>query len=66
MDLTFVVDSSGSIRNDKTNITTCPSWNSLRDFMSTIVEDMVVGEENVQIAVIVFESSVRLQWDFNK
>jgi len=34
--------------------------------MANLVEDMVIGDEDYKIAVVVFESSVRLQWDLNK
>src|SRR6218665_3551095 len=48
MDVTVVVNSSESICDDKTTITTCQNWDDLKAFICKIVQ------ENVQIAVIVF------------
>jgi len=62
MDLTFVVDSSGSICNNQP-VTTCDNWKSLLDFMHGLVSGMVIGENDVRVALVEFAHSIHTKWD---
>lgn len=62
MDLTFVVDSSGSICRDK-RVETCDNWDALRQFIHNIVKDMTIGPNDVRVAMIEFESSAWIKWN---
>ena len=62
MDLAFVVDSSGSICNDEP-VETCANWNALRGFIHAIIDDMIIGPNDVRVALIEFESSAWIKWN---
>src|SRR6218665_1200047 len=66
MDLTFVIDSSGSICGDVPDITTCDNWDALRNFTHAIVDDMIIGPNNFMVAMIEFESSAWIRWNLTK
>ncbi len=60
--MTFVVDSSGSICDNKP-VNTCASWEAALEFIHNIVDEMIIGSNDVRVAMIVFESSAWIKWN---
>ncbi len=54
-DLVFVVDNSQSIRQYQQQ--GVDNWQRVKDFMKNVVNDFVIGLNNVRVAVITFSDS---------
>ena len=57
VDLVFVLDSSGSIG--------ATNFNSMRNFVTTVVNALNIGQNRSQVGVIVFSDVVRIQFHLN-
>ena len=62
MDLTFVVDSSGSICDDKSeNRVTTGRLFSLSYMI--LSKDMIIGVNDVRVALILFDTDAYIKWN---
>ena len=59
LDLTFVVDSSGSI-NYPTD------WEKSLQFVVDVVREFDIGPDDVQVAFVLFSTRATVEWDFRK
>ena len=78
MDLTFIVDSSGSVcpRDDRVTEVidgeehdTCNNWNLVRDFTSLVVDELTISNDpdrSVRVAAIRYANRATLLWDLNE
>ena len=57
LDLVFLLDSSGSIGSD--------NFVAMKQLVKNIASSLTIGPENTRVAVIVFESDVRLEFNLN-
>jgi len=59
LDLTFIVDSSGSInQNDDTN------WDKSLQFVADVIREFTIGPNDVQVAFVLFGDEATVEWDF--
>ena len=57
VDLTFIVDSSGSInKEDDTN------WNKSLQFVVDVVRQFTIGPNDVQVAFVLFSTEATVEW----
>jgi len=61
LDLTYIVDSSGSI-NDKDP----RNWNITLEFLVNLTRLFVVGPDNVQVAFVLFSEFARIEWNLTR
>ena len=57
LDLVFLLDASGSIGED--------NFVAMKQLVKNIASSLTIGPENTRVAVIVFESGVRLEFNLN-
>ena len=62
MDLTFVVDNSGSIR-DKNRENALDNYILLKKFIQTLVDQLDVGEENTRIAAVRYSDDAKIEFN---
>jgi len=61
LDLTFIVDSSGSInQNDDTN------WDKSLQFVVDVVREFTIGPNDVQVAFVLFGTEATVEWGFTE
>jgi len=61
LDLTFVVDSSGSInKDDPTN------WDKSLEFVVDVVREFTIGPNDVQVAFVLFSTEATVEWGFGQ
>ena len=66
MDLMFLVDASGSVRDNQVPNTT-DNWNVTKDFVKEVIRTGTrVGRYYDRIALIEFSSMAELRFDFNR
>jgi uncharacterized protein YegL len=61
VDLTFVVDSSGSINADNPN-----NWESGLTFINSVVDSLSIGPDAVQVAMVMFGTKAQVQFYLNE
>ena len=59
LDLTFIVDSSGSI-NYPTD------WDKSKQFVADVVREFDIGPYDVQVAFVLFSAWATVEWDFTE
>ncbi len=66
LDLAFVIDASGSICDEdptyNVDTNTCDNWALTLAFVTEAVNQLTIGPEAAQVAVIVFADDCDLQW----
>jgi len=61
LDLTFIVDSSGSInQNDDTN------WDKSLQFVADVVREFTIGPNDVHVAFVLFDTEATVEWGFTE
>ena len=65
MDLCFIIDSSGSIRDNNPSDGSYDNWQLQLDFLSDLTQAFVIGPDASQIGAIVFSEEVRLEFPLN-
>ena len=60
MDLCFIIDSSGSIRDNNPRNGAYDNWELQQDFLSELVDVFTVGLDATRIGAVVFSEQVRL------
>ena len=58
LDLTFIVDSSGSINQNE--------WKQSLEFVADVVNNFTIGPDDVQVAFVRFSSTATVQWGLTK
>ena len=76
MDLTFMIDSSGSICDrdptkettivDGKRMTNCENWGLNVGFTAAIVEGLEIGQDETRVAAVLFANQGELLWDLNE
>ena len=60
-DITFVIDSSGSINYNNPN-----NWDTLLNFIVLITAELKIGPNDVHVAVVRFSDTVDVQWKLDR
>ena len=63
VDLCFVIDSSGSIRD--TNVGTADNWQQQLEFIAALSSAFIVGPDDSRVGVVVFGSDANLEFNLN-
>ncbi len=67
MDLVFVVDGSGSIcTNSNRTRNTCVNWELIRTFLRDLVFQLVIGPDDVRVALVLFADQGVIVWNLNE
>ena len=65
VDLCLIIDSSGSIRDNKP-ADGSDNWNTQLEFLSDLVGDFTVGPDATRVGAIVFSEQVRLEFPLDR
>ena len=57
-DIAFIIDNSGSIGHD--------NYESAKDFVTSIIEDLNVGEDRTRVALITYSDTANLVFNLNR
>lgn len=66
MDVAFVIDGSGSIRDANPADGSFDNWNLLLTFVANIVDNLPVSDSNTHVAAVVFSDSGQLLFPLNR
>ena len=66
MDLCFLIDSSGSIRDNNPPGGTPDNWNLQLDFLSRLVDLFTIGPTATKVGVVVFSEQVNLVFNMDR
>ena len=67
LDFLFIIDGSASVcGNNPSDGNACDAWIHVINFMEGIINDFNIGDDNVQVATIVFADSATVMWDLER
>ncbi len=74
IDLAFIVDASGSIcdndatavRDQNGNVVSCNNWLLVKNLLNQVTRDLVIGERDAHLGLVLFSGRVDLIFDLNR
>ncbi len=66
VDLCYIIDSSGSIRDNNPADRSYDNWQLQLEFLSRLVDAFVIGPDATRVGVVVFSEQVDLEFPLNK